>query len=446
MSVSSFYGLQTSLRGLLAQQRSIDVTGHNIANASTRGYSRQEATLAASSALVLPAATQNGAGAHLGSGVDVQSYRRVRDTFLDLQYRAQATNLGGHRSRSTALDRAELSLAEPSDNGINTQLARFWNAWSDVANHPESAAARQTLVSQAGALASSFATVDAHLATVRSEAEKEYAALTGPNGDVEAIARELGELNGTIARFVSAGDQPNDLLDRRDLLLDRLAALGQVSVTENPTRPGSLVVSFGGAAQPLVADEAVNWPQELTDPGGRLGALKKLGGPTGEIEGYRAQLGAVASGLADSVNALHQTGAGGTAGPFFSYTPGSAASTLAVAVTPAGVASSTGTAPGANDLSRAIAALRGGATDSGYQAFVARVGTDVREAKRLEANSEVLERAVDDRRQSIAGVAMDEEMSNLVRFQRAYQASARAMSTMDEMLDVLINRTGRVGL
>ncbi|MDP9383759.1 MAG: flagellar hook-associated protein FlgK [Actinomycetota bacterium] len=445
MSVSSFYGLQTSLRGLLAQQRSIDVTGHNIANASTRGYSRQEATLAASAALTLPAATQNGAGAHLGSGVDVQSYRRVRDTFLDLQYRAQATSLGGNRSRSTALDRAELALAEPSDNGINTQLARFWNAWSDVANHPESPAARQTLVSQAGALVNSFATVDSHLATVRAQAEDEYAALTGPGGDVEAIARELAELNGTIGRFMSAGDTPNDLLDRRDLLLDKLSELGQVSVSESAT-PGSVVVSFGGAAEPLVTGEAVTWPQELTDPGGRLGALKKLGGPTGEIESYRAQLGAVAAGLADSVNALHQTGSNGTAGPFFSYTPGAAASTLAVAVAPAGVASTTGTAAGANDLARAIAALRGGAADSSYKSFIARVGTDVREAKRLEANSEVLERAVDDRRQSVAGVAMDEEMTNLVRFQRAYQASARAMSTMDEMLDVLINRTGRVGL
>ena len=95
MPISSFYGLQTSLRGLLAQQRALDTTGHNIANASTAGYSRQEAVLAASPALVIQqGAVQSGAGAHIGSGVDVQSYRRIRDTFLDLQYRAQATRLG----------------------------------------------------------------------------------------------------------------------------------------------------------------------------------------------------------------------------------------------------------------------------------------------------------------------------------------------------------------
>jgi flagellar hook-associated protein 1 FlgK len=103
--------------------------------------------------------------------------------------------------------------------------------------------------------------------------------------------------------------------------------------------------------------------------------------------------------------------------------------------------------PGSNDIASRVAALRDGpAVDGAYRAFVARVGADVREATRQNANAQALTDAVEDRRQSVAGVSMDEEMSNLVRFQRSYQASARAMSTMDEMLDVLINRTGRVGL
>ena len=101
MPISSFYGLQTAMRGLLAQQRALDTTGHNIANASTQGYSRQEAVLAAAPATWIPqGAVQGGAGAHLGSGVDVQAYRRVRDTFLDLQYRAQATRLGEASARA----------------------------------------------------------------------------------------------------------------------------------------------------------------------------------------------------------------------------------------------------------------------------------------------------------------------------------------------------------
>ena len=104
-------------------------------------------------------------------------------------------------------------------------------------------------------------------------------------------------------------------------------------------------------------------------------------------------------------------------------------------------------ASGSRDIALAVSQLRDSpAVDGTYRAFVARIGSDVREAMRQESNAQVLTDAVENRRQSISGVSMDEEMSNLVRFQRAYQASSRAMSTMDEMLDVLINRTGRVGL
>ena len=179
MPISSFHGLETTLRGLLAHQRAIDVTGHNIANADTVGYSRQEVDLAATQALRIPGgATVQGSGADLGTGVDAVAYRRIRDTFLDLQFRAQATRLGETVGRAEALDRAELALAEPSDNGINTQLARFWNAWADVSNGPDDPAARQALVEQASTLAEAFATVDAHLQTVRTQAQEEYDALT----------------------------------------------------------------------------------------------------------------------------------------------------------------------------------------------------------------------------------------------------------------------------
>src|SRR5919202_1654178 len=151
MAISSFYGLQTSLRGLLAQQRLLDTTGHNIANASTQGYSRQEAVLQASPALQVPAGGgASGAGAPLGPGVDGPTSPRVRDQFIDLQYRAQNTSLQDWSARSSALSRAEAALNEPGDNGINAQLAAFWKSWSDVANAAASQdpAAKQALVEQ----------------------------------------------------------------------------------------------------------------------------------------------------------------------------------------------------------------------------------------------------------------------------------------------------------
>src|SRR3954452_15208002 len=160
MPVSSFFGMQTSLRGLMAQQRMLDTTGHNIANASTVGYSRQEATLAASPALQIQAgSTANGSGAHLGSGVDVQSYRRIRDQFLDLQFRGQNTNLQEWSARASGLDSAELALAEPGENGVSQQLADFWSSWSTFIQGTTEPSAKQVVVEKGNSLADSIASV-----------------------------------------------------------------------------------------------------------------------------------------------------------------------------------------------------------------------------------------------------------------------------------------------
>jgi flagellar hook-associated protein 1 len=442
MAISSFYGLQTSLRGLLAQQRALDTTGHNIANASTAGYSRQEAVLAASDALVIPqGAVQGGNGAHIGSGVDVQAYRRIRDTFLDLQYRAQASRLGNEAGRAEGLARAEGAFAEPGDNGINKQLSEFWSAWGDLANAPDDPAARTALLEQASALAGAFGIVDAQLELVGQQAADEYATLTAPGGEVEQIAREIAALNDTIKRFVTAGDTPNDLMDQRDLLLDQLSALGTTSIVSNAD--GSVDVTFGGAAAPMVDANGYHAEPYGANPGGRLGALRELS--TELIPAYRAELGAVAQTLATAVNAIHDVP------PFFSVTHDPAAgqygaATLTVAVDNTTLRTGTQGGASSNDIALRVSELSGKAPDQAYNALIARIGSAVSEAERNEANAQALTDAVSDRRDSVAGVSLDEEMSNLIRFQRAYQASSRAMSTMDEMLDVLINRTGRVGL
>lgn len=442
MSVSTFTGLQTALRGLLAQQRSLDVTSHNVANASTAGYSRQEAVLAASPALHIAAgATQTGAGAELGTGVDVLAYKRMRDQFLDLQYRAQAMRLGGLSAQVRGLEQAEVALAEPGENGISAQLGKFWSGWEDLANAPENQATRQALIEAGQGLATSIGTLDKQLATASEQASSEYTSITAAGGEVGQIAEEIAKLNESIRSSLTSGATPNDLYDRRDLLLDQLSGLARVATTDLGN--GTIEVEFGDAAAPLVSETTVNWPQALKEPQGKLGTLLELSSPTGTIASYRSELNAFAQELAESVNTLHQ-GGGGPA--FFKFTAGSAASTLAVAVTAGEVETSTTGAEGANDIAVAIGALRGGKADQDYASLVSRIGTDMSGARRAEENAQALVGAVDERRESTSGVSLDEEMTNLVRFQRAYQASSRAMTTFDEALDVLINRTGKVGL
>src|SRR4051794_21621676 len=117
-SVSSFLGLQTALRGILAHQRAIDTTGHNVANANTEGYSRQTAEMATTGALSVPGSNQQGGWVSLGTGVEVTAYKRLRDGFLDVQYRAQSMQLGYNEASSRSLDQVELGLAEPGDTGL----------------------------------------------------------------------------------------------------------------------------------------------------------------------------------------------------------------------------------------------------------------------------------------------------------------------------------------
>jgi flagellar hook-associated protein 1 len=442
MGVSTFMGLQTALRGLIAQQEALDITGHNISNANTLGYSRQEVTTSASRPLRINTGTSAGNGkAELGTGVDVDGVTRARDRFLDLQYRAQAMRLGGLAARTRGMETIEGALAEPGETGISAELTKFWSAWESFGNNPEDSAARQAVVEAGKALGVSLAELNQQLTGAAEVAEGEYAAITGKGGEVEAKAKEIALLNGVIRSSVTEGAQPNDLLDRRDLLLDELAELGQASVTEK--EDGTVEVGFGDAAEPLVSGTEVDWPQELGEPKGKLGALLELTEAGGTIESFRAELNGFAEGLADAVNAIH-TKAGGPA--FFTYEAGKGAATLNVGVTAAEVVNSSDGSVGGGDIAAAIGALRGGAVDRSYASFVTRVGTEMNEARNGETNAQALLNAVEERRESTSGVSLDEEMTNLQRFQRGYEASARAMTALDEALDVLINRTGRVGL
>jgi flagellar hook-associated protein 1 FlgK len=182
----------------------------------------------------------------------------------------------------------------------------------------------------------------------------------------------------------------------------------------------------------------VNWPQALTAAaGGKLGTLVSLTSPEGALAKYRTALDGVAAALSESVNALH------TSTPFFS---GTTAATIAVAVTPAQVQTAGAGNPGGNEVATAIAALRGGEAEQRYASLIARVGSDVQSARSSQANAQAVVSAITEQRQSVSGVSLDEEMTTLITFQRGYQASARALTSMDEMLNQLINHTGVVGL
>ena len=436
MPIPSLAGLQTALSGLIAEQTALDTTGNNIANANTEGYSRETALLEPNEPLTIPAiSSQTGRGAQLGTGVSVTTITRIRNTYLDAQYRTQNSALSAASTESEVLTQAQAAFNEPSTAGIASQMSNFWTAWNTLAGAPSNEAAQEAVVAAGKQLTSVFKQLSAQLATISSQAGEQYNALTGPLGEVENAANQIAQLNGQIKLSEEAGQPPNAMLDRRDELLDKLSSLANITVTEAPDHMDT--VTFGEAAKPLVDGTTVNWPQTLTESaGGQLGALLALTGPTGALTGLQTGLDSVAETLANTVNEHLTT-------PFFS---GTTAATLAVAVEPSEVQASGTKAVGGNEVARAIAALRGGAAEQGYAALVEKVGSDVRTAGDEQSNLQTTVTAISDQRQGVSGVSLDEEMTNLITFQRGYQASARTLTAMSEMLETLIEHTGVVGL
>jgi flagellar hook-associated protein 1 FlgK len=446
MGISTFMGVETALRGLLAQQRSLDVASHNIANANTVGYTRQTADLQATDPY------DDDPSGQLGTGVDVITYQRARDGFLDVQLRAQTMLQGYYEARQNGLSQVELALNEPSDTGVSHLLERFWSSWQDVSNAPESQAVRQSLLQNAGALAGGLQGLRLQLTRIDAQTQTNIGLTID---DLNKTVGGIAALDQQIMSAVAANQPPsNDLLDRRDVLLDKLG--GMVNLTQTDNVDGSVTLQIGSFT--LLSSGSQTTVGTVSDLGanltaGKLAGLVSIDTQISGSGGYVEQLDDVASALITAVNTAQASGytlAGTTTSELFFN--GSDASDIAVngdlVADPTLVAaSSAANQPGNGANALAIAGLRGSATiDGAYSALVTGIGSDSQDAMRSAANAKVLVEALQNRRDSISGVSIDEEMTSLIRFQRGYQASARALSAMDEMIDVLVNRTGRVGL
>jgi flagellar hook-associated protein 1 len=431
MTIPAFTGLQTALSGLQAAQAAIDTTSENIANANTAGYTRQRVNLAENGSLTIPALTQQGGGTQLGTGVSLTDISRIRDQFLDVQYRAQNTATSNANTNASQLSQVQTAVDEPSSDGLQTVMSKFWSAWSSLGAAPTNPAAQQAVVDAGQTLASTFNAVAAQMQTVQSQASQQYATLTGTNGQVQQDATQIATLNQQITQATQAGQSPNALLDQRDKLIDDLSGLAQVSVSTGSS--GAVTINFGDASTPLVSGTTVTWPQTLTSAaGGQLGALLNLSSSTGPIGSMLSSLDNVAGQVISSVNALQPSS------PFFS---GTSAGTIAVSATASSIQTSSSSTSGA-DLAQAIGNLAGGSADQSYAAFVAQVGDSVQAANSTQATQQAVLTAVSNQRQSVSGVSLDEEMTNLIQFQQAYQASARVMNAINSTLDTLINSVG----
>jgi flagellar hook-associated protein 1 FlgK len=454
--MSDFISLYTAFSGLTAAQAAIETSSNNVANASTPGYTRQTAQLVSRT----PYYRRYGV---VGQGVDVASITRTRVAGLDSQVRLSANAQGRLDTLADLLAGTEAVMGEP-DAGITSSISNLWSAFDELMLDPPNTATRQGILSALGDLGTSIGGVAA-----RWKIEEKAAAesLSVYVDKTNAMLRQVADLNDQILDARALPGQPNALLDQRDVVIDELANIAGISVSIMDN--GAARISLDGLS--LVSDTMVS-PLSFNDATYEIthssGAVVHAGGELAgyqsylenELPGFVATLNTFARELADAINTQHAAGFtpdGTPGGDLLSYAAGDEAATLAVAVdsyseiAAAGSGSPVAAYDGTNaealsNLRWTLAAGSGTATlDDSIRSLVSQVGGMTSAAKSGAASQAALTTAAENARLQAHGVSIDEEMVNLITYQRAYEAAARVMTAIDQNLDTLINRTGVVG-
>lgn len=477
--------LDTASRGLLVTQRGIGVTGHNIANANNPDYSRQRQVLEAERPQLLP----DGA---LGRGVRQTSIERITDEFLARALVEERSASGAVQVQSDALAQLEGVFNEQQGLGLTAALADFYNAFEELAASTDATGAteRSLVLARADAVVGEFQRMDAQIRDQQRAADR---AIRGVLGEINALSARIQELNDEITS-AEVTTPANDLRDLRDAALRELASLVDVQTFEQPE--GQLVVMMKSNGLPLVEGQTARQlvgTASGTNPfdptfvevfysdganlvditadvgGGELGGLLNVRDQI--LPGAIRSLDTLAYNLVATVNAEHQTGfdlSGAAGGDFFTdLLPAGvadAARTIALdaALTADGIAAAGNAAgePGDRENARDLAALRGAAAAlylpgdpappgpaSGpvrsvleqTTATIADVGQQAQVMNAARAQQERVLETLENRRDAISGVSVDEEVVNLVRLEAAFQANARVIASVQQMLDELVS-------
>jgi flagellar hook-associated protein 1 len=450
MSLSSLLSIARS--ALLLQQRAMNVTAHNVANAQTPGYSRQRLQIVAAT----PGGSPNGS---LGRGVDDLGVTRQRDLLLDATFRREAGGLGSSVTLSGYLAQVESSFGEPSDSGVAAALGGLFLSFDDLAKDPSSSSAR-TLVKQAASLfVDRLHRLDAQLAQAGEDARQQ---LQSDVAEANALAGRIAGLNVSILAARGGSDGVPDLEDQRDLLLDQLSTLLSVRVISHEDGTvgviaGDTLLVDGGQSQTISVVAAAGGGFGIENSGGspvepksgRLQALVEFSQET--LPGIRTQLDTFVRTVVTEVNAIHRTGVTASGDTFTDFFDPAGLTAATIALAP-GIASAPSliTAGGTSEMDGSVAlrlaglarsglAALGGQTLNGYYIDLA-VSTGARTREAMDA-ADVQQSVVDNaeaQRMSVSSVSVDEEMVSLLAQQQAYGAAARLVQTAQAMMDEVL--------
>lgn len=453
-----FLGLEMGKRALMTQQLALTTSGHNVANAATPGFSRQRVVISQSNPL-------NTTEGNIGTGVAVGGVRQVRDLFLSTQLRADSGKLARWETSHKALSQVELFFNEPGEKGLNQLITDFFNSWENLATNPN---ARVTVLEKSKVLVNAFHEQANQLADLRESVDAD---IKGRTSEINQLAVQIASLNRQISTAELGGDSANDLRDKRDLLVDTLSSYASVRTIERPNGTSAVMIGSMSLVDGVdylqietktvqrgssTATVAVweNTSFEIDFAGGEIEALEQMRDST--IPDMQKDLDLLATTIIERVNAVHAagTGAQGSTGVNFfdpyRLTAGTMEVNIDVESDPNLIAASITGEPGDTRNAQAISELRyqrvlqsGTATINEYYAsMVGTLGIRTQEAETLKDNYNLLVTQLDNARQQVQGVSIDEEVTNMIKYQRAYEAAARVITFVDSALETVINGMG----
>ena len=452
--------LAIALSGLSADQGALAATTNNVANVNTPGYSREVPELVTSTPVFIDPLT-------LGTGVTLESIESIRSPILESQIQQETQTQGHWSSLVSALSELQVNFTS-STSDIGTAISNFFDSVNQLSADPADLSTRQGVLTAAQNLATAFNVASTNLTTQRSNLN---ASVQQTVSQVNQLTAQIAALNGQITAVPTGGQNAGALVDQRTQLIDKLSSLIDVSVipsdnntltltTANGTALVAAQQSFTLSTQPDASGMQQIYSQGSNITGtivsGQLGGL--LAARDQQIPGTEQQLDTLAAGMANAINQVQKAGfdLNGAAGtnlfnPPPATTTGAAAS-LSVAITnPALLAASSDGTAGSNGNAEALYALNSQAIISGqsptsfYSGIVSSVGNSTANANAEQSASAMALQQLNDQRAAVSGVSLDEEAANMLKFQQAYAASAQVVTTINDMMNAVINMATLTG-
>jgi flagellar hook-associated protein 1 FlgK len=451
-------GLNTSLligmQALDASQGALDATSNNIANANTAGYTRE-----------VPQFSENeenlSGGVVTGGGVTLDGLQSVRDELLNLQIQQQTSLQSGADTESTSLQQIQSFFSASSGNDISTQLTAFSSSLAQLSATPTSTSAQQSVLSSGQDLANAFNSTASGLASAQSDADGQ---VTQTVAQINTLTQQIAQLNGQVSQLTSAGQDGGTTEDQRDELVQQLSALTGVSITQSSdgetiTTGNGTPLVVGSQSFGLQTTTGSNGFQQVLDSngnnitssiqGGQLGGAIQVRDTT--IPGFMSSLNTLATQFATSFNAAQAKGfdSNGNAGQAFFSVPANsanAAAGISVALTnPSQIAISSDGSSGSNgNVANLSAALTndlpsGDTPANAYANLVFQVGSAASNASTQSTAIGQNLQQLQTQQGSVSAVSVDEETTNLLRYQTAYDAAARIVNTIQQLNTVTLD-------